>query len=551
MRIICGATIWLAVVLHAAPAAASLWCQYQGGVHYKTPECADSPGYKGVINPGVTQTRIHNVCSGSDPTNGIIDINVVYPSPGIIEAGDQLGMVVLMHGGGVHDGYSDRHDLDSPPDANHWGNPYSRMAMRIAAKGVVVLQPIFQNQRLPQDEAVSAATVAACFGNRVSGPVGPGPDVCNSDPKYPCFTDLVDKVAWTPTTKANIVFIGHSAGGVTGLYVPDQYGSALKGLIMIDPDKATWQTDPPTRIAMSGMPIVHIYPDFFGPHKGGTASELFRIGATASCVGGTKNNLGCRKSGDCPGGTCNGAAPHVGPWVPLGIRDYGNCTPSTGCYDSHHCAGLVNDESYLFFGGGHEIYCGLTNPAGAPDCVKEKVNCGGAQYCGQFTKCINGGSNATGLTWSAGTAGWIVDRYVTAYTACLAAEAGPFYQQYVDGLTRSYEDQGIAGATCTKRGKVDTVCGAHTWYGPCEADYETNGCVWSENYDDAAGNGKVIRINDGAPSTVTEYTDGSTTHRYYGAYENFNVGGTGSFQEQIEKVSGSNAITCQSGILTF
>ncbi len=540
-----------AMVLGSASTGHAMWCEFQGGIHHRTPECPDAPGYKGNGNLWVTQTRIQNVCGASDPINGIIDVNVVYPHPGQIAAGDQLGVALFMHGGGTQSGFSDLHDSDSPPNAAHWANPYEFIADSLASKGMVVVMPIYQNQEQPYDEAITAATVATCFGNRVSGPVGPGPDLCTGSSQYPCFTDLVDKVAWTPTTKSNLIYIGHSAGGVTGLYVPDQYGSALKGLIMIDPDKSEWQGTVPQKIASAAMPIVHLYPDFFGPHRGTTPSELFRVGAPSTCTAGTKTGLGCRTHADCDGATtygCTGPSPNAGAWVPLGLRHPG-CDPNTGCHKMHHCTGFTDEWSYLY-DSSHMTYCDLSNNSSS--CVKAKVECGGQlTTCGQLSKCINGPANNTQLTWEAATP-WILTRYVTAYAACLGAEAGPYYQDWVNGVVRTYEDLGWANGVCTKRGELDTVCYPQfTSRGVCESNYEAYGCVWSQNYDAGVGNGKTVRINSG--QTVNEYTDSSTTHRYYGTYEKFNVHGAGSFVEQNEKLSttGSAGITCQSGIVSF
>ncbi len=551
--------------LGATSEAWALWCHFQGGIHVKTPECPDSPGYKGDGNLWVTQRRITNVCSDTVAAEKI-DVNVTYPSSAQVVGGDQLALVVLMHGGGVHLGYSDQHDSDAfstagarlAYDPQHFVNPYDSVADSIASKGVVVIQPIFNNQDEPPHlEAVDAARAATCFGNRVSGPVGPGSDICTSSAQYPCFTDLVDKVAWTDTNKANIVFIGHSAGGVQGLYVPEIYRSALKGLVMIDPDRPDWAGKVPERLTTSSMPIVHIYPDYFGPHRGASPSELFRIGAPNTCVDGSKRSVGCRSHADCPDATnaCTGPAANVGAWVPLGIREWGSCDPNMGCHESHHCTGMTEAWAFNFLGfDSHAAYCDIENPAGAPTCVKTKAQCGDRETCGQLVKCLNGPANTTGKTWTGGGGtSWLLERYVTAYTACLAAEAGPYYQQWVNGKVREYEDQGIKGGTCTKRGQVDTICGAHDWYFPCEEDYAKNGCVWSQNFDYDQGNGKTIRINNN--ETVSEYPEGSDKTRYYGKYEQFNVNGTGSFVEQQERLSGDvtspTGIRCQSGVVTF
>ena len=54
-----------------------------------------------------------------------------------------------------------------------------------------------------------------CLGNRTTSVSGPGG--CGETGEPTCITNLVGRVAWGTSNKENLVFIGHSAGGIAGM----------------------------------------------------------------------------------------------------------------------------------------------------------------------------------------------------------------------------------------------------------------------------------------------------------------------------------------------
>ncbi len=515
---------------------------------YYTPECDPESTY--------IHRRIVDPCGcGADPTGCIPgmgtghDVELTYMSPANLPVGSRIAPVVHLHGGGVEDSFNDTH--------GHGVNPYQMLANHLARKGLVVIQPIEAHTNAdPWIAGEHVASVLTCTAKLFDSAT------CGSN----CVTDLLDKVAWNDRNKENLIAIGHSAGGVAALYVPQYYGSALKGMILVDPANEAYAANPPSNIA-TNTPIVHLYPDWYGPLAKNKPNSIINLG-TASYV--------------------------TGQWVPIGIRDYPGCNPNTGCHEAHHCNTLGNNIAYnlTYSDIGHSQHCaygkstcykpgspydgwtcdpmwnGVTqtvdpnwcaNIAGGTcqPCTKTRSECGG--WCGRNEVCRGGPTKPLGATWIAdhnsahwwmnANSGRVTERYVIAYAACLGGTNGSKMQPWVTGRARDYDDSGVGGYSgdynaCTKNGVADVGCAAHTLRSNCEAA----GCHWAY-----AADGKVIRLHNG--ETVTEYNAGTGTDtRYYSsAYTSVPWGytGSGAFTERYERLTktpGSQYyIACQSG----
>ncbi len=526
------------------------------------------------ISPVVGTTSSYRCIDGTNAGNTCTDdagcpggycddpvrVELVYPSepnPGITYA-----PAVLMHGGGVDQGFRDVHSQTHPRGPNdypiHPVNPYQDLVRRLVAKGLVVALPIFPSQGQAHSVGKKAARAATCMMERMD------PTRCTAaEGDRPCFAPLAGRVAWTAGNKENIIYIAHSSGAVGGMYLPQELGYALKGLIMLDPAKDDqWLSDPPNSIN-TRTPVVHFYPDYYGPFAKNAVNNTMRIGEHAQ-----------------------------GPWVPIGIRDYPGCNPDTGCHEAHHCMGLENDMSYEenncmcgaycpqtvavmctsgadgFLGGpcgNGDINCGTGGRCGV--CTKT-ADCGGNRVCGQGTKCRNNAAlRPTGHTWKfhrdegfpgdeGVAAGTILMRYVIAYSGCLGAIKGAQMQSWVNGRSRQLDDAGTGGS-CTRNGLTDGICSAETTKAGCDAA-DGGACFWAQNID----GGRVIRINDSETITSTNggYTRSSPGERWYAAPATnvnwgFNAAAPGSFVERQERLSSVPGdpmfIRCQSGPGTF
>ncbi len=566
---------WVALVGvlgQAVPAQASklAWCQPQRD---GKPECASSPGYADPADPFGFKTVhqwVPNACGSG------VGLNLVYPDLVALPVGVKLAPVILMHGGGAETGYVDKHNADRT-------NPYWELAQVLAHKGVIVVQPVFPinagsggvDQPWTNADKINAALT--CLGQRTGA-------MC--DLRGGCLPDLSNRLNWDELSRPDLVYVGHSNGAVIGLYLPEKM-TGLKALVMIDPSKETWLGDLPDQIAATTT-MVHLYPDWYGPHHN-AGNQLFRLGLPQSCVGGTDDKRGCDADTPCAGGApCNGPAPVAGKWIPIGYRDFGSvwdsedqgpggglCDPDQGCHASHHCSPFTNNNivyqvgsTYGINQNGHEAYCG--SGGGGTGCTKPAVNCGGAMYCGQATRCTWGPikTQDSAATWIVGSSPSnqnstqrLLERYVASYASCFAANQGAYYQPWVTGKDRDFDDAG-AGAECTSlEGESDAACGVHTNQTACRSA----GCHWA-----VANDGRAIRVNNG--ERVTEYDYSAA--REYTAMERYNTTGTcetgprfgtacttdafcadgaiphnctaGDFTERIES-SGIDSIACKSG----
>ncbi len=532
----------LASVSASRPAAAALTCAHYESLYGTVPpECMSEEST-------VVHYRLASVCPANDPDLG--GLEVVYPDPATLGVGEKFTPVVLLHGGGVAPGYKDIH----APGQSHWTDAYQDMARRLVlGAGVVVFQPILPN--LQSKASVSSAGdiqyAISCVAARVA-------DGCTTG----CIPDLVGHVDWGPNNYSKTIYIGHSAGGIAGLWVPEMLQSALRGMILIDPARDGIM-DTPSDMYMSS-PLVHIYPDWQGPLKE-SQNELLSLGQSAFVTG---------------------------PWVPIGLRDYGcsaggcnpvttPCDPDAGCHTAHHCTGLGDNEAWNVGVAGHPAYC-ADNVASCgtdqdnkcstdPGCVApfpSQGYCPSGTTCGQYTKCTrNGAVNPDYLSWTFGTGGGansstIMQRYVVAYAGCMGGVAGGEMQSWVNGKHRSFDDAGT-GSQCTKDGFTDATCGAYSTAATCNANAN---CLWAQAMD-----GKVIRINNG--QAVTEYNH--HIRRWYTAAQGYQATGTcqsgpnagqacttdafcgsgynctaGDFVERVEKLStsafgGTYPIACQ------
>ncbi len=546
---------------------------------YIPPECDAESFFVGYFS----ELRLDNPCQcTSGQACSSHGVTIHYPT-GFF--GTKFAPAVFLHGGGtgVPMGKLTGHSDDGH---GHSVNAYAEIARSLAHVGFVVIEPILPTSQstLPygamSGDAYDAANLVQCVAQMTSSAT------CTpSDGARPCLSKygLVDTIAWSPNNKENVVIVGHSAGAVASLYLPKIWGSAVKGVIMLDPAKHQYLEQPPTlTMAGTSTPIFHLYPDWYGPFQN-DKNQLFKLGAPSSCRGGVcvggpiagsacssssstttcgsggycTDQMGCTGDGDCPGGSCTGPAPTNGPWVPIGIRDYPGCDPDKGCHESHHCSVLTSRPAYDFQtspdGGAHHAWC----HSAVPGCTKFGSNfCPYGKYCSPSTYCsrngaVNGGhtwtrhrsldaANAPDATGFGARSSSIYQRYVKAIGGCLggALLGGAKVQPWVTGWARRLNDSGGAGGVCSdKDGQLTLPCSGYSTRSTCDLQ----ACVWNVGFD----TGKVIRINDG--ELVSEYT--TTTARNYTAAEGWD--GSGKFVEREERLGSSPRdpyyISCESG----
>ncbi len=516
-------------VASSADAYDSVWCS-DGDRFYK-PECAGGGGPH--ETPGVQVSRIINACGTG------IDVEFTYPFGASSDM--KRPPVLLLHGGGVDPAYWDQHGA-----LQHPANPYNEMARGLAMKSMVVIQPYWPvgPTSTPWDDADKAARIVSCIAD------GTDPNWCPTNGGCLPGNLLLGAMSWTHTDRSNLLVIGHSAGGISSLYLPEKLGSGLRGIILIDAAKGSYTQNPPKAIS-SGTPIVHFYPDYHGPLQN-AANSLFRLGAPNTCVGGSSNGLGCVGAADCPSGTCTGAAPTQGSWVPIGIRDSAAALAANK-RDANHCMAL--EEGYSWNQtkpGDHYAYC----MPGTPNCLRNPPNngnCGGATHCGQNKVCQNNPNlkAGSGLAWGDGTAQNILHRYVLSYASCLVADYGAYYQPWVTGSDRFHDDTGNNPAFCEVGLRPWGMTGGANPNPTCSLNTNVHDC-WAANCHWVKGQeGRVVRINNA--QVVSEYT--TTADRWYGAYERFNTPTAGAFTERQEKLSGTPGqptyIKCNAGPANF
>ncbi len=456
------------------------------------PECMEGGGV------GAVHVRWPDVCDtgGASP----IGVELVHSDVSQLGVGQQLTATVLMHGGGAHSGFVEALKA-TPPHDGHYTNPYQNLARNLAvAGGLAVFLPIISTSTgQPTTEVNNLADALRCAAERVDL------SVCGHDGYLPCYTDLAGRVAWTANDMSRLVVVGHSSGGVISLYLPQTVGSALKGLILIDPSK-DYQAQPTPQELDSGVPLVHLYPDYYGPLNH-SANNLFELGDSSY---------------------------FTGPWVPIGLRDYSAdepCDPDEGCHVAHHCTSLVGtvawnypqatttDSSYCAV---DVLGCPATSDqcSGSPNYPADGC-CPSGEFCGQFTKCTRNsalrpsGTLAHAWTWGGAFAKseTILKRYVVGYAGCLGGYAGIKMQSWVNGWHRIRDDDGVASELCTNNGFSDPFgCGSYNDEPTCTA----NDCLWAKALD-----GKVVRINNGGP--VKEYDP--DPERFYTSAEGYSASG--------------------------
>ncbi len=547
---------------HSAPPECSFYNDNQASALQHTRVTACNSNIKRCTNDNATCT-MDSDCPAGLCRLTVEGVEVVSPAASeLVGTCSQNGAsegclkpVILAHGGGANFGYHDQHY----PGANHYTNPYQDMVRTVAlAGGAVVFQPILpitsgktafdtSLDLLWATQCVMAMTQANCVNN--------------------CISHLVDHVDWSAADMEDMTIIGHSAGGVASLYVPKQVVNGLAGIVLIDPARFGTQLVPAN--VTSAAPIVHIYPDFYGPLKD-VENNLFNLGNQA-----VFSNF-------------------TGPWVPFGLRDYDNnnpsCDPDAGCHRAYHCTGFSNAGAYnVGFYSGDSQFC--ANNLSCPEQLDNKEStdpstsaanfptggfCPPDTYCGQLTKCTrNSGVNPGWADWSWGTGGanskTILARYVGAYSACMSGFGGGRMQSWVSGAGRACDDTGLAGGgacalagtgkcmykdtngvtysspcntipdsvtcaaneqlgcvwltgVCTLNGQASASCGSFTDSWTCKQN-EATGCMWTAPMDDT-----VVRINNG--QTVTEYT--TLTNRWYTQNQGWNAQ-TGAFVERNER----------------
>ncbi len=512
-RILSSALAVVGALFLASPAhAAGLvdwasWCGNEGAgattaePHYSHPECKTGPA--NVTGP-IEFVRYNTPCGRTG-----LSVDVVYPALPW-SWGQYAQPIVFQHGGGVQTSFVDSH--------GHPTNPYRDIAERLASKGAVVIMPIFNlyyNTTSPYDASQTLMDIVNCVGEATYQVAGPGG--CGESGEPPCMYDLIDHVAWGAVGNDNLVVMGHSSGGVAGMYMPQNYMSALKSVIMIDPSRAEWVLMPP--MSFSRTPIVHIYPDYYGPTQN-LANDLFSIG--------TNNNA-------------------LGPWVPLGIKELpaDECDPDLGCHTAHHCNSM--DDSYSW----------MTDYDTAEH-IQTVPSASGATYTGRENFCRINFANtvATGASWTWGRSSFITARYAIAHAACTGAAFGAYYQQWVNGYGRQQDDSWLAysynGVCRWRYAEFDAtvLCHQITNRDEClaaSAPYSgESACFWIQSEDDS-----VLRINNG--QVVNDYAHHE--HRQYTANEAYNAA-TGAFTERAERnalwqrsswYNLGHAIKCQSG----
>ncbi len=521
---------------------------------YNTPECAKDKPY-------VTQ---RTTCAG-------FQVNLTYPSPTSIPAGVRLAPAVLLHGGGTAAAFDDWH-LTQGAGMSHPVNPYQRITDHLALQGMLVMTVIHPNSTQTNQSLVAEeiAKTLTCMAARFEVPKTGG--TCPGG----CINDLLDKVAWNANNKENLIVVGHSSGGVQALFLPQYYGSAVKGMILIDPAKDLGTQAPPSAIS-SNTPVVHFYPDWYGPLAKNEPNNIMNLITAATLTG---------------------------PYVPIGIRDYPcsaqtgcGCNPNQGCHMAHHCNGLGDNPSWMYSNNGyssptgHASYCEPNsrwcNAPGYPEhgttcyantwcgawgvgvpqnpncvlCSKTHTGCN-AEFdtCSQLDVCLTGATkpSSTSVVWTNNpgysssiiggevSSARMLERYVVAYAACLGGTNGSKMQPWVNGRARYHDDFG-SGSSCTMNGiPGNATCDTKATQVDCEAA----GCFWARNAD----GGPIIRVNNG--EYVNAYGPGITGDtRYYGAAStsvawNYNAT-NGSFYERTERLGytpgSAYFIGCQSG----
>ncbi len=486
------AVIWLGLAPEARAGWSSGWCDYTvaGWGHSDKPECWQTY----YVGAPIAYRRIPNVCQDASP----VDVDIVTPSLSLIASGVKLTPVVFQHGGGAGTSFCDKHGngtLTNCP-AGHAANPYGPYAERLAAMGTIVIFPILNigPSTTPPVDATTIQRVIGCLADRTSQVMGTGG--CGEPGEKDCITDLVDKMTWQPNDMSSVVYVGHSAGGVAGLFMPDRLGTALKSIVMIDAAKGDYPagTMMPTYLNTT-TPFIHIYPDWYGPFAKSEGNNLFQVGTYLQ-----------------------------GPWVPIGIREYdfwgsGPCDPDAGCHEAHHCAAMWDMNSWEQTGfNGHLAYCnpatqncaGMAAPPMTSSCPT------GSSECGRQTMCARNSNVNPGHTWTGGVGQMMALRYTVAFAGCHGGRYGAYLQSWVNGKDRELDDTGIGGITnaaCTKYGLPDTTCATYGNRTSCLGA----GCWWSRGED-----GKIIRINDG--QTVKEYDH--NPGRWYTSAQGYNATGT-------------------------
>ncbi len=537
------------VALSAGPrlaAAHDVWCNSTDptNLHIGKPECSDSPGFGTFTN--MVHLRLENICQVSSPDIPI-NVDLIYPSPATFSATTRLQPIVFQHGGGVGPSFCDKHSGPGllPPyncGAGHPTNPYGEIGDYLAQKGAVVMFPILNlgPGTVPYTDSGRMLEAVTCLGKRTNQI--PGEGTCNG---LTCITDLVNKVAWSINNKQNITFLGHSAGAMAGLYLPQRLGSSLKAMILLDPSKPDYSATAPSGLASYATHVVHIYPDWYGPLQN-SSNQLFRLGLSNTCQGGRceggsnpgalcgptspcagggycTDGMGCSSNAMCGTtwtGTCTGPAPVAGAWVPLGLREIGTCKPNEGCHVAQHCTAMSGEYSWLtgYEVNGHRNFCnpnrpgnncaGLaTPPANAPCSLEFNMSTGVWEQpveCSRDSSCRKGPTNNLAQNWQRASAYHTIRRYIIAYAACMGGTHGTYYQSWVDGKDRQFDDAGLYQTECTRYdGQPDAGCAVNTSRSSCNANTQ---CKWAENEC-----GKAIRVNNGV--AATEYN--ADAGRYY------------------------------------
>ncbi len=531
---------------------------------YQPPECSPEAYISGATHMEVRYDDVCNCAASGDATCKTVKVDFIYPV-GLNDA--KWAPAVLMHGGGGMAHSADAH--------GHAVAPHYEIAQSLVYAGFAVVAPVLNitSSSKPYTDATLAHAGLECLLKRTTS------SECGPDKSVPCANgDILDRIAWSAASKENVVVLGHSAGAVAGLYLASYLGTAVQGVVMLDPAKQEYLEMPPM-LMMANRPthIVHLYPDYYGPLKN-ASNQLFRLGGTGTCntgyCAGTSTpcssaaacgtggfctqSMGCNSDADCgvgaPAGTCGGPAPTLGAWVPIGIKDYGTCDPDAGCHESHHCTAVTRWTAYDYYPDrSHATYCG----SGLANCTNH-ARCPANTYCSPQNICsTNPDINNSGQTWKhhrslgadydafgyGARSSNLYMRYAKVYAACAGGIRGGSYQTWVNGWARRLNNDGLGGeGVCSDAAGVVTALCDPFDRNDDPVGCTAAGCIWSQGYDDF----KVIRVNNA--ETVTEYT--TTQGRYYTAFEGYNSA-TGSFIERQERLSSTpgdvNYIGCVSG----
>ncbi len=497
-------------------------------------EPPDCQSYYGSTPSSVSQTRIVTPanCGATGPL-GSFDLELVYPEPADLAAGEKLAPVVLTHGGGVDPSYwGNNHITASRPL-----NPYQDLAYNLAlGAGMVVVQPVIPDLagKTPQDSGKIITLALACIGAMTTT------GQCGGAGQPMCFNDLLDHVSWGATIREHVILMGHSAGGAASLNAVAELAGSVRALIMLDPAKlmatATLTTD-----ALGSVPVVDLYPDWYGPARYSNNTSLMTIGSSGW---------------------------HSGPWLPMGMRDYPTCNPNTGCHDSFHTSMMSNAPSYYSAWPDEWENAWCAPGATCGDSSRVVSQCPsprhpGGQYCGPMEYHSekvrqDWGISDQWMSYNYQNIGASFKRYAAAFASCFGGKNGRNSQSWVNGYNRYYDDSNASGGTCVNRlGSTSSACMFYS-ISTCNAA----GCMWAANMD----GGKLIRINNGQTNineyyhhANREFSKGST----YQGYNKICVGGThngqtcssqadcsggycaGRFNEFSEVWGGT--INCQSG----